>query len=851
MRQTRNFFLFLLLFSLFISKIAHSQIVLSEIMFDPSGNENYDEFIEIFNTSSTDSIDLGGWQINDGSGSDFIIPYQSNTKLAPHQFGLILDPGYFENSSHYDDLIPETALLLTIDNNTFGSSGLSNSNSEPVALISAAGDTVGKYSYSLDNNPGHSDEKIDLFAGDAASNWANSKTSRGTPGNFNTVRLMSYNISVELTALSYNVPSGESGTLTAVLKNLGSMPAADIPVLFFQDRDFNKIFEPEELIYQTTLTDTVYSTQSRPIEISVDSIASGEHLFQVWVDFSDDQDTSDNNDTTKICVGFAARSVIINEIMYRPASGQPEWIELFNPGSFSVTLQNWLFSDENFDNKIELDDSSLIIESHNFFIIAANNSILQSYPLIQCPVYIPSRGFPSLNNNGDIVILYDLIGSIIDQVDYLPEWGNEIGVSLERIHTDRASNDPTNWTSSLDSLGGTPGCKNSVTPKDYDLALTELIYSPQNPLPADEILIQCKIKNAGLLPSSGFLIQYYLDFNFDNFFKPDELIGGTVSESQIIEPDDSLCVAFNYVVENSGIFKLCAEIIFEDDPIQTNDSLSTKLGIGFVKNSIIINEIMYAPANGKPEWVELYNPSSNTVDLQSWSFSDSDSSSPIKLADQHLYIQPNSYFVLSQYYSLPYYFNNENINFAVFSNFPRLNNSTDFIFLFDGNKNIIDKVQYWDAWNGKEDFSLERINPGLGSNDSSNWSSSVNLRGGTPGKQNSIFVDVLPADAELFISPNPFSPDEDGRDDITIITYQLPFNLSQVNLKIYDIRGRLVRSLANNQPSAVNNSTIWNGKDNDGHVCRMGIYIVFLEAIQYNEGVVRTLKKSVVLAKQL
>ena len=127
----------------------------------------------------------------------------------------------------------------------------------------------------------------------------------------------------------------------------------------------------------------------------------------------------------------------------------------------------------------------------------------------------------------------------------------------------------------------------------------------------------------------------------------------------------------------------------------------------------------------------------------------------------------------------------------------------------------------------------------------------IHIAGGTPGQKNSIFVDVLPSEAELRISPNPFSPDSDGRDDVTIITYQLPFNLSQIHVKIFDIRGRQIRFLVNNRPSGTSGSFIWDGRDDLGHICRMGIYIVYMEAIHYQKGMVKSMKKSVVLAKQL
>ena len=53
----------------------------------------------------------------------------------PDQFAVILDNGYFENSTDYDSLIPPEALILTINGKTFGSGGLLNSAPETVTLF--------------------------------------------------------------------------------------------------------------------------------------------------------------------------------------------------------------------------------------------------------------------------------------------------------------------------------------------------------------------------------------------------------------------------------------------------------------------------------------------------------------------------------------------------------------------------------------------------------------------------------------------------------------------------------------------------------------------------------------------
>ena len=145
----------------------------------------------------------------------------------------------------------------------------------------------------------------------------------------------------------------------------------------------------------------------------------------------------------------------------------------------------------------------------------------------------------------------------------------------------------------------------------------------------------------------------------------------------------------------------------------------------------------------------------------------------------------------------------------------------------------------------------ERINPAISSMEVKNWGQCAVRTGGTPGKKNSLFAPVQPTEKKLTANPNPFSPDGDGHEDITIISYDLPMTTSQVNLKIYDIHGRLVRFLCNNEPSGSHRDLPWDGMDNDGRKCRMGIYILYLEAISATEGILERLKETVVIGGNL
>ncbi len=60
-----------------------------------------------------------------------------------------------------------------------------------------------------------------------------------------------------------------------------------------------------------------------------------------------------------------------------------------------------------------------------------------------------------------------------------------------------------------------------------------------------------------------------------------------------------------------------------------------------------------------------------------------------------------------------------------------------------------------------------------------------------------------------------------------------------------------MRALVNSQASGSSASVIFDGLSDYGEALRIGIYIIFLEAINENAGVVENLKTVVVVARKL
>jgi hypothetical protein len=457
------FILAALAYAIFWGSNGMSQVTLTEIMFNPVGNGDWDEFIEIYNTG-TSAVNLTGWRISDGVGDDEIIAVDQGLLLNPGQFALILDPDYFDHESNtYEGMVPSSALLLTINSITFGDRGLLNDESETVSLVRAAGDTVSQYAYSPDNERGYSDEKIILGGGDVVTNWANSRTLKGTPGAWNTVSPFLHDLAIVNFWSEPAQPSvGNPFTLYAMVRNVGLQAMPSVGLSFYFDSNLSGTFEESEILAQRDIRALSPGDSARD-SVFVPIAEDGPRLFLAELAVNDD-DLADNRRILAQNISSVQSALVINEIQYRPSTGRSEWVEFFCGGIYPVEVTGWQFSDAtglvNEANRWTF--PNLWIQPDNFLILAMDSTIfLESLPE-SVAVFVWGTGAAHLNDTGDSLVIWDSSGHRIDQVNYDPDWGSdEYGVSLERISPTSASNEPLNWAASVDPSGSTPGRANS------------------------------------------------------------------------------------------------------------------------------------------------------------------------------------------------------------------------------------------------------------------------------------------------------------------------------------------------------------------------------------------------------
>jgi flagellar hook assembly protein FlgD len=78
-------------------------------------------------------------------------------------------------------------------------------------------------------------------------------------------------------------------------------------------------------------------------------------------------------------------------------------------------------------------------------------------------------------------------------------------------------------------------------------------------------------------------------------------------------------------------------------------------------------------------------------------------------------------------------------------------------------------------------------------------------------------VPDLSAASLALIRPNPFTSE-------TTVAYTVPSAGAAVAVRVYDVRGRLVRTLAEGPRGGGAHSAVWDGRDSSGRIVSPGIY---------------------------
>ena len=277
------------------------------------------------------------------------------------------------------------------------------------------------------------------------------------------------------------------------------------------------------------------------------------------------------------------------------------------------------------------------------------------------------------------------------------------------------------------------------------------------------------------------------------------------------------------------------------------------------KEEIIINEILFNPRKDGVDFVEIYNRSDKVFNLKNLSVATMKEDTvtavkPISKSDILLY--PAGYMAMSvdpsnikSEYDTP----DENALLQVQA-LPVFSNDKGIIVLVS-DSTVVDRLDYSEDMHSPlirdpDGVSLERSVFDRGANEPGNFCSAAGAAGyATPGYRNSQLRETVTADEPVMLASKTFSPDNDGFEDYLIIHYSTRAPEILANISAFSRSGTLVRHICRNITLGSEGDLFWDGRDENGEMAPVGIYIIFLELTDLN-GKTHRCRKACVLASR-
>jgi YD repeat-containing protein len=208
-----------------------------------------------------------------------------------------------------------------------------------------------------------------------------------------------------------------------------------------------------------------------------------------------------------------AGDVVINEVLYDPWPGGAEYVEIYNRSGKTMDLSDLrMATPEDAKSQeeayIPLAPNSRLFYSGEYRVFTREPEIVEQYYTVEDPESLMEmERMPVLvNRHGTLVLAREDL-HVVDRLAYhgdmhFPLHGSAKGASLERVHFDRPSHDPSNWHTAAQWAGfGTPTYRNSqfAEPEAQSPAMTisSEVFSPDQDGRDDLLHVNLKFNRPG------------------------------------------------------------------------------------------------------------------------------------------------------------------------------------------------------------------------------------------------------------------------------------------------------------------------------------------------------------------
>lgn len=542
--------------------------------------------------------------------------------------------------------------------------------------------------------------------------------------------------------------------------------------------------------------------------------------------------------------------VLITEIFADPLPvvGLPgsEYIELKNRSGRIINLDKWRLTDGSSTAQIS---GTQLLQPDSQVIVCSRS---QAADFTGWGRVIGVSSFPSLDNGNDQLVLLSPEGRTIHAVAYDLSWYQNVlksegGWSLEMIDTGLPCHASENWSASTDPSGGSPGRPNSIRGNRSDLQSPRLLRS----FTKDSLTIIAVFSeplDSQTASSSG---RYAMDHG----------MGNPAAAEPVTPIFDKVILKFSKPMQERTIYTLNVNGVRDcaGNAMALSEETNAGLPRPAAPGQLRINEVMFNPRSGGTDHIELLNAGPGIIDASKLFLANRNASNILsnlkRCREEPFLIFPGDHptFTADRFATMRDYFVKRPSLLIGMASLPSYPDDAGTVVVVDESGRELDEFSYKDTYHFpllsiREGVSLERIDPKSPSNDPSNWhSASTDAGYGTPTGRNSQFASGDTVLGNIHVTPNVFSPDQDGFNDILIVEYRFPSQGYSCSVILFDQGGRPVRYLARNALCGNTGQFKWNGLDERDKRLAAGVYYVVAEAFNL-EGKRRVWRKAVAMA---
>ncbi len=480
-------------------------ILINEIMADPTPSAGLPEveWLELYNRSGK-TIDLASLRIQDATGAPVTLP------------AMLLPPdGYVVLTALVNANVLQAAVTGMVLGAPIGST-IINNDGDILTLSDLNGQVIDRVGFSIDwhtdpdkNDGGWSLERIDPgLPCLGRSNWqscpvlpggtpaAKNASWQNTPDTSSPRLLSAFPESAASLLLSFSEGLDKVAAANAAVYQIAPPRAIASALPLPDDRSLVRLLLSEPLqagtVYAVTAAPSLTDCAGNAIPVT-DTVYTG---------LSEKPDKQD---------------IVVNEIMFNPATGNGRYVEFYNRSS---KIFNWPdffmanFSGGTSISQIAVKRLFLPGQYHVFteFPFNVRNTFANIHP-----ADVLENDLPSLaDDEGNISLYWSKNGQtiVVDSFDYtaglhnaLLSSGDREGVALERIDAGAPTNQPANWTSASPEVTGAPGTPtlpNSQRQNSAPFAGDDLVQLPVARLSPDDDGFEDYLDIRYALPQPGF-----------------------------------------------------------------------------------------------------------------------------------------------------------------------------------------------------------------------------------------------------------------------------------------------------------------------------------------------------------